>query len=407
LAKEIVLHINSDEVGLDRSALSRLGLLLEDVTNPPSLLESIVYRHSKTHALQSYSASQDMRLLECLRLSINASSSDPRDQIFGVLSLLRPRTRALIPVDYSLDYQQVFRLAVMLCVAECCNLGILMYASLPDTSELESACTFGLREFRSFVTGREYVPRKFYFEPSLVGSRIPWNPHVSVKMVSQTTQKSYAVITEPESTAGLGSVVQLASDQFPLQQILPRMKIRANLLDISCESVRGATTLPRYLENIQNIPSNIFWADGSFGSSGDSCDWNWLGRLFQVPTLRDLGEEPLQRTSRSTQSTFKRHEFESFIKEIQFFPVSTMFRTHYSVGFSTSNHVAGDHVFAIDGIHKPFILRQVSSDTYRIVGHCYLWAAGELDYWSPGTYKGLWLERPFDLGEGTRMIEIY
>jgi hypothetical protein len=49
----------------------------------------------------------------------------------------------------------------------------------------------------------------------------------------------------------------------------------------------------------------------------------------------------------------------------------------------------------------------VSSNTYRIVGYCYLWAAGELDYWSQGTYKGLWLERPVDLGEGTRRIEIY
>jgi hypothetical protein len=53
------------------------------------------------------------------------------------------------------------------------------------------------------------------------------------------------------------------------------------------------------------------------------------------------------------------------------------------------------------------MLRQVGPETYRIVGHCYVWAACELDYWCPGTHKGRWLERPFDLGEGTRMIEIY
>lgn len=67
----------------------------------------------------------------------------------------------------------------------------------------------------------------------------------------------------------------------------------------------------------------------------------------------------------------------------------------------------GDHIFAIDGAALLLILRPISHGVYRIVGPCYLWAALDLDYWSPGSHKGLWLQRPFDLGEGTHVIEIY
>jgi hypothetical protein len=349
-----------------------------------------------------------MKILDCLRISINASSSDPRDQIFGVLGLLLDRTRSFIPVDYSLSYEQVFGLAIMLCIAECCNLTILLCASLPATPEFESACSFGLEEFRRFVLDRKDRQYGFNYPlPRFKGKR-RWRSHISVEMYSRTTQSLEPVLDRIPPDAAPSSTIQQSSTQFPLQQLLPRMKVRAHLLDISCESMRRANELPRYLEFLKNIPSEMLLDDENFGSSNTkySC-WEWLGRLFQYPKNWDLSEDHVQQTSGITQSIFNYHDFENFTREIKTIPISNMFRTHYSVGFSTSNHIAGDHVFAIDGAYVPFLLRKVSSNTYRIVGYCYLWAAGELDYWSQGTYKGLWLERPVDLGEGTRRIEIY
>lgn len=89
---------------------------------------------------------------------------------------------------------------------------------------------------------------------------------------------------------------------------------------------------------------------------------------------------------------------------------ANLFRTHYSVGFCRAIVQPGDMIFAIDGVRVPLILRRHdgTSSGYRVVGECYLWAALELDYWNPGTKKGIWSSRPYDLGQvQTRMIEIY
>lgn len=90
--------------------------------------------------------------------------------------------------------------------------------------------------------------------------------------------------------------------------------------------------------------------------------------------------------------------------------IPNVFRTHYSVGFSRAKVECQDVIFAVDGVRVPLILRKHNgtSSKYRVVGECYLWAALELDYWNPGTHKGIWSSRPYDLGKvQTRMIDIY
>jgi hypothetical protein len=87
-----------------------------------------------------------------------------------------------------------------------------------------------------------------------------------------------------------------------------------------------------------------------------------------------------------------------------------VFRTYYSIGFCRATVQPDDMIFAVDGVRAPLILRKQNgaSSGYRVVGDCYLWAALELDYWNPGTWKGLWRSRPYDLGKvQTQMIEIY
>jgi hypothetical protein len=406
LAKALILHVNSEELILDRSTVMRFSRVKTSET--PFLMTTLAERSVRREA---WERPEDLRpFIDCLKLSINASSSDPRDKVFGVLSLLHPDVRDFLPVDYSLDCEQVFGLAVMLCIAECRTLKILMYASMPSTSNLESACTFGIEQFREFVLDWNHS-RDNESNVRFYTRDIPWHRWLSVQMLSSTTQTLETIIVnhEPSDMLDSGSSsVQQASTQFPFQQILPRLKLRAHLLDISHESLREAHVLAKYMEGTAHTTLDMLLEDKNFGSSDlvDS-DWRWLERLFQIPEDRELCIECVEQGSRPTKSVFDRAELTKFIKEVETRLIWTMFRTHYSVGFSTANHKAGDQIFAIDGVHEPFLLRQVRPGTYRIVGRCYLWAAGELDYWNPGTYKGLWMERPVDLGEGTRIIEIY
>jgi hypothetical protein len=86
-----------------------------------------------------------------------------------------------------------------------------------------------------------------------------------------------------------------------------------------------------------------------------------------------------------------------------------VFRTHYSVGFCRTKLRPGDMIFAVDGVRVPLALRRRDSTSlvYRVVSECYLWAALELDYWNPGTRKGVWSSRPYNLGKvQTRMIQL-
>jgi hypothetical protein len=405
LAQAIVLHVNSDDTGLTRNPLLALSSI-SGIDVPP-VLTSTMPQAGLNYDLEAFQALYGRSFMDCLRMSINASSSDSRDKLFGVLSLLRPRDRLFIPLDYSLEYEQVFGFAVLLCIAQCGNLRLLTYARLPADSNLENACTFGLKELQDVIFDRN--PYLYMQDPSdlnfEIGGRL-WEPRISVKMISTTTQRLETVITGP--TRRMESVVQQISNQFPLRQILPRLKVRAHLIDISCEP-RQVTSDSEYIDGIaQDIMLHMSRRDKDISSKNIvNAEWSWLGRLFQLPKDRDLSGETAQQTSMPTSTIFNQSDFMQFETEVDSLPKSTMFRTHYSVGFSTSNHIAGDHIFVLDGTYVPLMLRQVGPDRYRIVGHCYLWAAWELDYWSPGTHRGLWLERPFDLGEGTRMIEIY
>jgi hypothetical protein len=86
-----------------------------------------------------------------------------------------------------------------------------------------------------------------------------------------------------------------------------------------------------------------------------------------------------------------------------------LFRTYYSAGFCRIKLRPNDMIFAVDGVRAPLVLRRHDdhSSLYRVISECYLWAALELDYWNPGTHKGIWSSRPHDLGQvQTRMIEI-
>jgi hypothetical protein len=343
--------------------------------------------------------------MECLRLSSHASSTDSRDKIFGVLSLLQPRLRQFLPVDYSLDHIQVFGLAIMICIAECGNLKILRHARLPEVAVSTSACTFGMEEFTNFIQDTQssrylgYNHRSGY-SPSFFpaeDSQIPWVPAVHVVMMSSATQSLQIVSS---SNHGPRSIVkQMLSPSLP-PQVLPRFKVRAHLLDMAWGSLSDPDSPMRHR------------LQAAYGTV-DERERLHLQSLFRLPREGEVcgsGYRQLVEFARSDMGKFSTYNWTDMALceiELTQVPEATVFLTHYSIGSSTSFHRPGDHVFMIDGAPEPYLLRPVGNGTFRIVGHCYLWAAPFLDYWNPGSYKGVWLSRSHDFGESTRKIQIY
>ena len=136
----------------------------------------------------------------------------------------------------------------------------------------------------------------------------------------------------------------------------------------------------------------------------------WLLRYFQDEDDAPEIEEITEKGDPSVQHVRQKDNLSTFIRYMQSNKLAEdalMFQTHYSVGFTTTNHNPGDCVFAVDGIPEPLLLRSLGNNNYRVLGRCYLWAALELDYWNPGSRLGLWPDRPYDLGpEQTRMITL-
>jgi hypothetical protein len=185
------------------------------------------------------------------------------------------------------------------------------------------------------------------------------------------------------------------STNLSAYQILPRLQVRAHLIDVSHGSL--SVGIKTFGATIQDNPTSVLLAQ-----------YPWLEQIFRSRK----GQESIRDTSISTNSQGNLHG-----SDLQLFSEharccdkpdpATIFQSYYSVGFSADEHAAGDHVVAVDSVDKLMILREVETKVFRVIGTCYLWAAKELDYWNPGAGKGRWPDRPYDLGIQTLWIEIY
>jgi len=212
----------------------------------------------------------------------------------------------------------------------------------------------------------------------------PWTPHIAVKhrTIRDDNRSGY-------TTPGNSSAVEVLYDPILGTQVLPRLRVRAHLIDISVGTANGS--IEQMLDRLHQGFEAI--------SALSRC---WLLELFKSPST-NLQSGPYNTSGFRTLSLDLEHAKPQFFDEEQ-----VVFHTHYSVGFSGSFILPDDEILAIDGVRYLFILRNVGTSVYRIVGTCYLWGGMRLDYWNPGSYLGIWTHRRFDLGsEQTRIIEIY
>jgi hypothetical protein len=373
LAKLAILHVNEDSVNLSPAVLTQLIDSCKD--------------HEIPVQLRWASGSDRLNgVLECLNLSFDAQSSDSRDAVYGILGLVKPHIRDLIPVNYSLSVDQVLGKALLACISGRQDLSILSCAWLPSDSDHHLASCFSSKEYNKLLHSNIPVDRPSWYSSSNAPklSQIegrPWRREITITNALHPANHQNNL----EATANEGSsVIEVIAASVPTHQILLGLRVRAHLIDI--------TGGPPY--------GGITWSSHDLYRLGlSSCTSDPTRGFFKakwVPSYYGYSEVDYP-------------DYNKYIKSLPVNDSATVFRTYYSVGF-TSRHLyrAGDYVFAIDGAPYPFLLRKIGQGKYRIVGMCYVWAALELDYWNPGTRKGIWLDRPYDLGqEQTQMIEIY
>lgn len=366
-------------------------------------------------------------LITCLDTTRGCSSSDPRDRIYAILSLVEPIFRKLIPIDYSKDLDWIITTVFVAAVSHYQNLDILsQVASASIVSEPFS----WVPDLTSPAVSRE--PIEQLTEDLIINSRspsilpvsstlpVPWVRRITIEIAEERFKEIYSEIVEQVSTG----TVQILQPEILTRSLIPRLRVRAHLLTaipasksrISsikclefCEKVSSDVSVLQYYSWILNFfrntpPENADlseeWTDTrhcpleALLHENEPIIWDedqiFDYRAVAFEQLDELRPDP-RILSMCKVTRFNLHDLASFLRDgIRWGEGRHLFEGNYSVGFTNGSYREGDQVFAIDGAKAPFILRSMGENQYKIVSDCYLWAALQLDYWNPGTLKGLW-----------------
>ncbi|XPS80550.1 hypothetical protein M3J07_012526 [Ascochyta lentis] len=456
LAKIAVLVVNGESVTLSPPQLTRLirGCREWRLVMPGPL-----------NWTRAGSRQLSIGIVSWLRISWYTSCQDPRDKIYAILSLLSPEIRDLIPVDYSVSFETVIIRAIIACIADSRNLDVLSYARLPEDEDVVHSCNFRIADFDRFLQlattavdtlcptsqilrrsrvhiAVDDVPEDMCYHGSVASSAITmiYKPNLSTQLLPLFKVRSHLI------DISLGTVHYRAYENlFALSNnyvtsfshngewIGPRFRrtnpnktriagtVQEASKSVLNQSKQTATSYPpSYLsgngasnEGVQQmLPGLEDTPDYLTGEHPGLIAELFLLSPNYTSASEDYNQSDLQAFARSACSFASRAEgYRS--KPFRPDPFNKpeaykLFYTNYSIGVCTSWSTQNDAVYGLDGTDSLFLLRQVSPGVFRIVEPCYLWAAWELDYWNPGTRKGIWYDRPCDLGaEQTRMIEIY
>lgn len=390
LARNALLCVNSEVLELSFPVLGRLRGL----------------RDGKVPAALRWNPgfSSETDVVACLRAGIESHCSDARDKVFAVLSLMEPRAKAFIPVDYSLDLNAIYTNALLGVVAASGSLEVLSHALTVRPSRIDDdqvRPTVNLTLFEIYVSSNQ--PVVFKSIPFCSSQRLSksassiWRPRATIK-TTPILDAFVDTCNDPEESVVLFEKRCTVAPDC----LLPRFQTRAQFVDIidwhqqhkglACRRLSDFAedfkfkNCPRFFPFFSRTPhpQSPFFALHS-GVKPDETVTESNSPNVNVPDLQIFME-----TLKGTEDDRK------------------LFTTHYSIGHAQGDVRGGDAVFVLDGARFPFILRRVGPKEYKTVTVCYLWAALELDYWVPGTQKGLWGSRHHDHAcEQTQTIVIH
>lgn len=382
LAKNVVLCVNDDSTELSFLVLERIRAI-QDV---PAALRWNPGLVSETD------------VLSCLRAGIESHCSDARDKVYGILSLMEPRARSFIPVDYTLDLNTVYTNALLTVLETHGSFEVLIYALLVHPWLVNGDYdlpTIPLTLFEMYISKRPFERSgspaiSVQWEES---TRTPWRSNITIK----TTQILDAYVDECTDPDRSIVVFENRCTQH-IDCLLPRFQMRAHFIDTinwrqsthrhmsylaDDMKLKNCSKFLPFFSEVAHPQSPVFELQLELGPDNELTDRNAPG--INVADLYIF------------KSTLKNAENDRLL-----------FTTHYSIGHARGDMRRGDSIFALDGAKMPFVMRKVGPKEYKIVTVCYLWAALELDYWNPGTRKGLWGSRHHDHAcEQTQTIVIH
>jgi len=426
LARAAYLALNDEELLLTSAVLEGMMSICSyqlggERRPPPSIL--------------SWRANQDTTssILTCLYASMHCEMTDPRDGIYAVLSLMEPRSRSLISVNYASTVESVYANAIAANISTHQNLAVLSYVGVPSpvtsARRWQTAMCLDMARLRLFVLensgSKSYDPVSRLFPkplPPQFGTHSigAWRPTVDIGVASP---EDYSQEITSGSHACLVELPRPTHTDF-----LPRIRIQAHYIDSVDQtefSSRDQTVLSsRWGQYLWNIPYYVLsepsclklvdfsWLAALLGESPETSsgvsnkDWyKYQDHHVHVPPLETwllMAEEANLNISGPNLTEIWTFFSRMYLLKVQFF------LSHFSVGCVQTSIQTGDEIFAVDGVGSPLVLRKTGVNQYRIVTECWLLAALELDCWNPGTKKGRWgedVERPTETQ--TRMIEIY
>lgn len=386
LARNVVLHVNNEAVELSFPVLERIRL----TKKVPAALR------------WNPGLARETDVLACLRAGIESHCSDARDKVYAVLSLMEPQARSFIPVDYSLDLDTIYTNALLAVIAAHGSLEVLSYALIENMlfvggSQAMPVITLAL--FEMYISSPRPILHKG--GPALskqlectVTSK--WRPGITVK----TTSILDAFVDECSDPDQSVIVFERRCTVTP-GCLLPRFQTRARFIDTVNWHQQREGSMYRRLRSLDDMKFKNCSRFFPFFSRTP----HPLSPFYEIRS----GLHPDDRVTEQNSPGINVPDLLAFMKTLMHTEDDRkLFATHYSIGHARGDIRSGDGVYVLDGARSPLVLRNVGPHEYTIVTLCYLWAALELDYWNPGTQKGLWGSRHHDHAcEQTQTIVIH
>jgi len=380
-----------------------------------SVLEQLTTAHGHLPSSLSWRLNQQGKadIICCLHAGARCKMTDPRDRVYAVLSLMEPRFRSLIPVDYSSSIELVYARAITTIMSTHQTLDILPYFGI-ETRAMENSTTttcLNVGRLDCYLRSKQEPPILpiWVLSPQFEGNTEGiWQSSVEVKIVSSDDYQ------EAPSHDIMSCLVELP---HPMHRgFLPRLRVRAHYLDRVCQPNIERNIGGRKPERGLNVDfrgRHPYWLKHEY--------YTWMRPLFgggcsNTPWDPDTNcsifpeEEWLKAATMPDVDVpkAKLRNLREFLKQASGYESCDFFSSYFSIGAAECGIKKGDEIFAVDGVRIPLVLRRAGPQQYWVVTGCLLWAALQLDCWNPGTNEGRCgpgVERPTE--KQTQMIEIY
>lgn len=359
---------------------------------------------------------QQKGLLEALRNTRNCSAVEPRDKVYGILSLMHENVRSLIAADYSKSVAQVYTQACAVSIVQNKDLEFLKDVNFNSDSNDLSLPSW-VPDWTDQSTPISFPPADRQRHAST-----PWKSHVIVAADWNSALEGAYKILPPREIgfrpylyvrAHYADEIQDPSGRLRrLREIGCPKTFAENFSRLEFDSIHRDIWLVSIFFGVQLINKRhrpYYSPCYPFNSpfTGDS----YFGMKNNLNSLAYFGPENVRRFRKDfilkeVEENWKLRTFLNHV--IQYGQGKRLFATNYSVGFASCNFQPEDEIFLLDGASNPCILRECSEGGYTMVGQCYLWGAWEIKCRHNRTGEGR--EGFSEVSSScmrTRMIEIY